>query len=133
MDKGREIFNCIIAGLGAGLTYIFGTWDTALIVLIVFIVLDYVTGLSKAIYNQNLDSSVGFKGLLKKAVIFIILILGVLLDRLINDGTWVFRTLICYFYVANEGISILENCAAMGLPVPDKIKEALEQLKKEDK
>lgn len=71
--------------------------------------------------------------MLKKAVIFVVLILAVSLDRLLNTGGWVFRTLVCYFYIANEGISILENCACLGVPIPQQITDALIQLKEGNK
>nr|MCM0168169.1 phage holin family protein [Paeniclostridium ghonii] len=90
--------------------------------------IDYLTGLIRGYVTDKLSSNTGFKGIVKKSVMLIVLIVSVLLDRLINNSTWVFRTLICYFYIANEGISILENCTALGLPVPSRLAEALEQL-----
>lgn len=132
MDK-KEVFNIITATIGTFLTWLFGAWDTALAVLIAFMVLDYVTGLLRGAINKELSSNVGFKGLARKMVILIVLIVAVALDRLSNTGTWVFRTLICYFYIANEGISILENSASLGLPVPDKLKDMLVQLKEGNK
>ncbi|WP_371025393.1 phage holin family protein [Paraclostridium ghonii] len=100
----------------------------ALSVLVAFILIDYLTGLIRGYVTDKLSSNTGFKGIVKKSVMLIVLIVSVLLDRLINNSTWVFRTLICYFYIANEGISILENCTALGLPVPSRLAEALEQL-----
>lgn len=126
-------FKGVVVSVGTGLTWFFGTWDTALAVLVCFMVLDYVTGLLRAYVNKEVSSSVGLKGIARKAVIFVVLIVAVLLDRLLNTGNWVFRTLICYFYIANEGISLLENCAGLGLPIPDKLKEALSQLKEGEK
>lgn len=123
----------VVVSVGTGLTWFFGTWDTALAVLVCFMVLDYVTGLLRAYVNKEVSSDVGLKGIARKTVIFIVLIVAVLLDRLLNTGNWVFRTLICYFYIANEGISLLENCAGLGLPIPEKIKEALAQLKEGEK
>ena len=114
------------------LTYLFGGWDVALIVLITFMVIDYITGVSVAVINKTLNSETGAKGLLKKLSIIMMLIVGVLLDRLINDGAWVFRTLVAYFYIANEGISIVENLSLLGVPVPKKIKRILEQLQSDD-
>lgn len=122
-----------VVTLGTGLTWFFGTWDTALAVLVCFMVLDYVTGLLRAYVNKEVSSAIGLKGIARKAVIFVVLIVAVLLDRLLNTGNWVFRTLICYFYIANESISLLENCAGLGLPIPDKLKEALSQLKEGEK
>ena len=129
MDNILEKLKLSIAFLGTGFTWLFGAWDIALVVLICFMILDYLTGLLKGWYNKNLSSCTASRGIAKKSLIFIVLIVSVLLDRLLNTGTWVFRTLVCYFYIANEGISLLENCAELGLPIPDKIKDALIQLK----
>ncbi|WP_160675274.1 phage holin family protein [Clostridium sp. C8-1-8] len=128
MDK-QNIITSIIAVIGTDITWIFGMWDTALMVLIAFLVLDYATGVIKAYINKIISSDIGFKGIAKKSVIFIVLIVAVLLDKLLNTGTWVFRTLVCYFYIANEGISLLENCVALGLPIPEQLQNALVQLK----
>lgn len=123
----------VVVSVGTGLTWFLGTWDIALQVLVCFMVLDYITGLLRAYINKEVSSDVGLKGIARKAVIFVVLIIAVLLDRLLNTGNWVFRTLICYFYIANEGISLLENCAGLGLPIPEKLKEALAQLKEGEK
>lgn len=122
-------FNSIVAALATLATYLFGGWDVALITLIVFMVLDYLTGVIIAINNNKLSSAVGMKGISKKMLIILILIGAVCLDRLIGNETYIFRTLVCYFYIANEGISLLENAANLGLPIPEKLKEVLEQLK----
>ena len=128
----EKYFNAIVAVLATFFTYIFGSWDLALQVLIVFMVLDYGTGVLYAFLNNQLNSEVGFKGLVKKLMILVVLIIGVMLDRMLGNGTWVFRTLVCYFYIANEGISLLENISNLGVPIPNKIKNALEQLNKDD-
>lgn len=125
-------FNGIVAVLATFFTYLFGSWDLALQVLIVFMVLDYGTGVLYAFLNNQLNSEVGFKGLVKKLMILVVLIIGVMLDRILGTGTWVFRTLVCYFYIANEGISLLENVGNIGIPIPNKIRNALEQLNKDD-
>ena len=132
MEKGTTI-KSIIAVMGTCITWLFGIWDTAIIVLLVFMVLDYITGLIKAYVNKEISSDVGLKGIARKSLILIVIIVAVLLDRLLNAGTWLFRTLICYFYIANEGISLLENCAHLGLPIPDNLKEALVQLQSGNK
>ena len=129
MENVVNIFKGCFAVVGTLLTWIFGDWDVAFEVLIAFMALDYLSGLLKAYINKEVSSDVGLKGLTRKFLILLILIAAVLLDRLINTGDWVFRTIVCYFYVANEGISLLENAAALGLPVPDAIKNALAQLK----
>ncbi len=125
----ENTFNTIVAVSGTVLTYIFGGWDTVLMVLVGMMALDYVTGLTAAAINKELNSNIGFKGLLRKGLIAAVLILAVLLDRLLNEGTWVFRTLVCYFYIANEGLSILENVGKCGVDLPDKLVGSLEQLK----
>lgn len=122
-----------IAILGTWATWLFGTWDTVIGILALFIALDYITGVVRGYVNKELSSSVGLRGIARKAVIFIVLIIAVALDRLMNTGSWVFRTLICYFYIANEGLSLIENCGALGLPIPDKLKDALAQLKDGEK
>lgn len=81
-------------------------------------ILDYITGVLKAYINKTVSSDVGLKGIARKSLILVVLIVVVLLDRLLNAETWVFRTLIAYFYIANEGISLLENCAGLDLPIP---------------
>lgn len=132
MDK-ENLLKTLVAGIGTGVTWAFGAWDTALMVLVVFMVMDYVTGLLKAYITKTVSSDVGLKGIARKTVILIVLIVAVMLDRLINTGTWLFRTLVCYFYIANEGISLLENCSQLGLPVPEPLKNALIQLKEGNK
>jgi len=129
MNVYSEKISTIIGVIGTGLTWILGTWDIAIMVLLMFMALDYTLGLIKGKIHKNLNSKTGFKGLAKKSAIFVVLIVAVCLDRLIGNGTWVFRTLVCYFYIANEGLSILENCSQIGIKVPVQIKDALEQLK----
>lgn len=119
----------IVAGIGTGFTWLFGAWDTALTVLICFMILDYLTGVLRAFVNKQVSSNIGLVGIARKSLILVVLIVGVLLDRLLNSETWVFRTLIAYFYIANEGISLLENCVGLGLPVPEKLQDTLIQLK----
>ena len=127
MDNLLNYLKGVVAIVGTALTWLFGAWDTALMVL------DYCTGVIRAFINKEVSSDIGLKGIARKAVILIVLIVAVLLDRLLNTGTWVFRTIVCYFYIANEGISLLENCAGLGLPVPESIQNALVQLKDGEK
>ena len=129
----EKVFNSIVAVVATFFTYLFGGWDIALIVLVAFMVLDYATGVIWAYIQKSLNSEIGFKGLVKKCMILVVLVVAVLLDRMINSGTAVFRTLVCYFYIANEGISLLENVSNLGLPIPDKLKVALEQLNENEK
>lgn len=129
MEKAFEIFKILIASIGTGLTWLFGAWDTAIAVLIFFMIADYVSGVVCGFINKELSSDVGLKGLSRKFLIILVLMGAVALDRLTGTGQWVFRSLVCYFYIANEGISLLENATRLGLPVPPKLKDALVQLK----
>ena len=133
MEKFLETVKYGVAGVGTALTWLLGAWDTAIIVLIAFMVIDYATGLVKGWYKKELSSDVGLKGIARKFLIVLVLCVAVLLDRLLNTGTWVFRTLACYFYIANEGISILENVVVLGLPVPEQLKNALIQIQDKNK
>lgn len=129
MDK---IISVIFANVATVFIYLFEGIDVALICLLIAIVLDYVSGLIKAYITKSLSSSIGFKGILKKVAILIIVMLAVLVDRVtVNNGG--IRTLVIYYFVANEGLSILENLAVAGLPIPKKLKDALKVLKKENK
>lgn len=128
----EKYFNAIVAVLATFFTYIFGVWDLAMQVLIVFMTLDYGTGALYAYLIGQLSSEVGFKGLVKKCMILVVVIIGVMLDRMLGNGTWMFRTLVCYFYIANEGISLLENVGNIGIPIPNKMRQALEQLNKDN-
>lgn len=124
----KHLIDTVTAILGTALTYLVGQWDAPLIVLLCFMVADYITGVLVAIITKKLSSTVGFKGLAKKACILLVMVLAVLLDHLLHEGEWLFRTLCAYFYIANEGISILENAALLGIPVPNKLREVLAQL-----
>ncbi|MDM0738573.1 phage holin family protein [Clostridium perfringens] len=129
MEKLFDYIKLFIIALGTGFTWLFGVWDIPLVVLVVFMVLDQLTGVIRGYVNKELSSDVGLKGIARKCVILIILIVAVMLDRLLNTGSWMFRTMVAYFYIANEGISLLENCASLGAPIPEKLKNALIQLK----
>lgn len=132
MEHIIKYLTIIFSFLATIFTWIFGSWNISLIVLVAFMLMDYLTGVLKAYITKNLSSSIGIKGITKKCLIFIVLIVGSLLDRLINSNEWIFRTLICYFYISNEGLSLLENCAILGLPLPNKILNSLEQLQKKE-
>ena len=131
LNDTRMIFNTFIATIGIWLSWLFGCWDIGIQVLVAFIIIDYVTGVIVAYINGEVDSRIGFKGILKKVLILIALIVGVLLDRLIGIE-WTFRTLVCYFFIGNEGWSIIENIGKTGLPLPNKLKDKLAQLKNEE-
>lgn len=119
----------IITAISSTILYLLGDWDIALKCLIVVIVIDYLTGVLSAIYNKKLNSIIGTKGIVKKVGYLCIVALSTIID-IITGQTGVIRTLVIYFFVANEGISIIENIAEMGVPMPKKLIDALEQLKK---
>jgi toxin secretion/phage lysis holin len=132
MNIYNKEMNSMFAVLGTIFTWLFGAWDLSLMILVTVMALDYVTGVTRGYVNKQLSSEYGFRGLAKKLTIFYVLILAVLIDRLIGQG-WVFRTLVCIWYASNEGMSILENASAIGLPVPQQLVDALEQLKQGNK
>lgn len=129
MEKLFDYIKLLVIALGTGLTWLLGVWDMPLITLVIFMILDQLTGVIRGYVNKDLSSDVGLKGIARKCVILIVLIVAVSLDRLLNTGSWMFRTMVAYFYIANEGISLLENCASLGAPIPEKLKNALIQLK----
>lgn len=126
----KELFCSILAGIGTGLVYLWGGFDVAIQCLLIAIVLDYISGMIKAFVLKQLSSSVGFKGILKKVGILVIVTLAVLIDRVTGESGAI-RTLVIYYFVANEGLSIIENLGLAGLPIPKSIKEALKALKKQ--
>lgn len=132
MNIYNERINIIMATIWTFFVWLFGAWDLPLMTLVTFMVLDYITGITKAFINKQISSEYGGKGILKKSTIFIILIVAVSLDRLLGQG-WVFRSITCFWYIGNEGFSILENIIAIGIPVPEELKNALIQLKKGNK
>ena len=131
MDYIGERIGVIGAVAGTVLTWLLGEWEVGLQILITCMTLDYILGIVTGYKNDELDSRKGFNGLKKKFTVLIVLILAVLLDRLTSQE-WFFRTAVIYFYVAMEGLSILENAAKLGVPIPNKLKKALIQLQDED-
>ena len=119
----------ISAGLITAISYLLNGWDTALQTLCLFMVIDFITGLLKGIINKELNSQTCLKGIIKKCCYFILVIIAVALDRLYPETQGLARTLVCYFLVATDGISILENIGAAGVPYPKFLKNILEQLK----
>ena len=115
-------------GIGAGLGYFLGGCDGFLYALIAFVVIDYITGVMCAIVDKKLSSSVGFKGIFRKILIFVMVGIGHTLDAQILGGGDVLRTAVIFFYCANEGLSLVENAGHLGLPIPEKLKSVLAQL-----
>ena len=128
----KEFICAAIAGIGTFLTFIFGDWDVALQCLVIAIAIDYISGIIKAFINKDLSSKIGLKGLLKKVGVLLIVALATLIDRITGESGAV-RTLVIYYFVANEGLSVVENLGEAGLPIPDVIKKALKSLKSQSK
>lgn len=114
----------------SSISYLLGGIDNLLLMLLIIMAIDYITGICKAIISKKINSIVGMKGIVKKFGYLLIVVLSVLIDKIIGD-TSAIRVLVIYFFIANEGISILENWALMGLPLPNKLKQIFEQLKNE--
>lgn len=121
----------MFAGLGGFLGWFFGGFDGFLYALVVFVVCDYFTGVLAAAIKHELSSEVGFRGIAKKVCIFILVGIANIIDTQVLQNGSAIRTAVVFFYLANEGLSCLENAAVIGLPVPDKLKEMLAQLREE--
>jgi len=127
----KELVNTIqmiVAVLGGYIGYFLGGWDGFLYALVAFVVIDYITGIMVAVLEKRLSSEVGFRGIFKKVLIFSLVAVGHIIDsKLIQNGGAI-RTAVIFFYLSNEGISILENTAKIGLPIPERLREVLEQI-----
>ncbi len=127
----KEFWNTmqmVFAAVGGWLGYFLGGCDGLLIALVVFAVVDYITGVMCAISDKKLSSEVGFRGICRKVLIFFLVGVANILDvQVIGTGS-ILRTAIIFFYLSNEGVSLVENAAHLGLPVPEKLKAVLEQL-----
>ena len=116
------------SAIGGVIGWYLGGFDGFLYALIAFVVADYITGVLVATMEKKLSSSVGFKGILRKVCIFILVGIGNLLDRYVFGEAGVLRTAVIFFYLSNEGISILENAGHLGVKYPKKLKNVLAQL-----
>lgn len=132
MKENWQMLQVIITSLGAYLGYFFGGYDELLIALTIFVISDYVTGVMCAVVDHNLSSHIGFKGIFRKIIIFMLVGIGHALDKQLGNAAMV-RTAIIFFYMSNEGISLLENATRLGLPVPEKLSQILVQLKNREK
>ena len=127
----KEFWNTIqlfFAAIGGWLGYFLGGCDGLLYALIAFVVIDYITGVMCAISDHTLSSQVGFRGICRKVLIFMLVGIANVLDIYVLSSGSVLRTAVIFFYISNEGVSLLENAAHLGLPIPEKIKVVLEQL-----
>lgn len=127
----KEFWNTIqliFAAIGGWLGYFLGGCDGLLYALIAFVLIDYLTGIMCAISDHTLSSEVGFRGICRKVLIFLLVGIANVLDIHVLGNGSVLRTAVIFFYISNEGVSLLENAAHLGLPVPEKVKDVLEQL-----
>lgn len=127
----KEFWNAVQGAftvVGGRLGYFLGGWDGLIYALVAFVVLDYITGIMCAVSDKKLSSAIGAKGLMRKCLIFIMVGIGHLLDTQIFGEAGVLRTAIIFFYLSNEGLSLVENAAHLGLPIPAKLLNVLEQL-----
>ena len=128
MNTGR-ILDIIIAVSGAACGYLFGELDGILKALIIIIILDYISGVIIAISKKCLSSEIGFKGICKKIMLFLVVALAHIIDEHIIGSGAGLRTAAIFLFIANEGVSLLENAGAMGVPIPEKLIKTLKQLK----
>ena len=127
----KEFWNTvqlIFAAVGGWLGYFMGGCDGLLAALVVFVAVDYITGVMCAVGDRKLSSEIGFRGICRKVMIFLLVGIANILDVQVIGTRSVLRTAVIFFYISNEGVSLLENAAHLGLPVPEKIKAVLEQL-----
>ena len=127
----KEFWNSIqliFAAVGGWLGWFLGGCDGLLYALIAFVTIDYITGVLCAVADHSLSSAVGFKGIARKVLIFLLVGIGHILDTQVIGSGSVLRTAVIFFYISNEGVSLVENAAHLGLPIPEKLKDVLEQL-----
>ena len=132
MKDVANMMQFIFAALGGAIGAVMGGFDGFLYALIVFVMVDYVTGVMAGILNKELSSRIGFRGIFKKIVIFCLVAVAHIIDTYVIGNGRVLRTAVIFFYLSNEGISVLENAAHVGLPIPKKLKAVLEQIKEAD-
>lgn len=125
----KELMNTVVATVGTALTCLIGGWDSIIKILALLMVCDYITGICKGIVNKELASYIGFKGLLKKGAIFFVILLAHQLDLISNPEAPLFRTMTIYFYIGNEGISLLENLSVLNVPLPPFLIDLLKNIK----
>ena len=133
MVKVLNTSKYIFSGLATFITYLLGGWDYSIIALLIMMGIDYLSGVFVAITRKQVSSEIGFKGIFKKCLILCMVAMGVVVDNMLNIEQEFCRMLVIYFYIANEGISIIENASNLGLPVPQKLKDALIQIQNKKK
>ena len=122
----------LFTAIGGYIGWFLGGFDGLVYTLVAFVVIDYITGVMVAVLEKKLSSNIGFKGIFKKMLIFIFVGIGHIIDfHIIKNGSAV-RTAVIFFYLSNEGLSIIENATRIGLPVPEQLKVVFKELKKGD-
>jgi toxin secretion/phage lysis holin len=132
MKNVINFIQAVFTAIGGYIGWFLGGVDGFMYALIAFVVIDYITGLMVAVLERRLSSEVGFRGIFKKVLIFVMVGIGNIVDVYLIDSGSAIRTAVIFFYVSNEGISIIENSAKIGLPIPQKLKDILKQLDKEE-
>ena len=125
----KHLISNVFSVILTTIVYLLGGVDIALQSLLIVIVIDYLTGIASAIYNKELSSKMGFKGIIKKFSYLLVVALSVVIDKLLGQSGLI-RSLVIYFFVANDGLSIIENMAEMNIKLPQKLIDTLEQIKK---
>jgi len=129
-EHGSEAFKLVLAGVGTGGIYMFGAWDVTLKALIALVVIDYLTGVMAAYVEKALSSEVGMKGIIKKVCIFLMVAIANIVDITTGLDEPYLRTAVIWFFIANEGLSALENMGRLGVPLPEFLKQSLQKLNK---
>ncbi|MCI5605585.1 MAG: phage holin family protein [Clostridia bacterium] len=128
MDKIFNVLSIATAIVGGFIASLFGAWDMILWALLVLMALDYITGIVKAVYTKTMSSEIGFKGILKKMTVLSVVVLANVIQRLVGNNVAI-REIVIMFYIANEGISILENVAVVSQKMPAALRDILLQLR----
>lgn len=128
MKEFWNMIQLVFVGIGGWIGWFLGGCDGLLYALIAFVVIDYITGVFCAIVDHTLSSEIGFKGICRKVMIFLMVGVANILDMHVIGSGSVLRTAVVFFYISNEGVSLLENAGHLGMPIPEKMKAVLEQL-----
>ncbi len=132
MKEAINTLQLILTAIGGYIGYFLGGFDGLIYALVAFVVIDYITGLMAAVIEKRLSSGIGFRGIFKKVLIFTLVGIGHIIDfHLIEKGSAV-RTAVIFFYLSNEGLSIMENAAKVGLPIPEKLQIVFTELRREE-
>lgn len=124
----KEIVQSIFAAIGGTLAWFFGGIDALFYALVAFSTADYISGVAQAIINKRLNSAVGFRGIARKVLVLLIVGIAAVIDRAVLGSSGVLRSAVICYYIANEGISLIENATKCGLPIPEKLRGVFEQL-----